>query len=46
MKVDQKHIDRLLDLNHASRVDQIDRAFAAPNKALDIKVRNRARRAA
>ena len=29
MKVDRKIVDRLLDLNHKSRFDQIEKAFAA-----------------
>lgn len=35
-------VDRLLDLCHASRLDQIERAFAALGKAIEIKVREAA----
>lgn len=35
-------IDRLLDLCHSSRLDQIERAFAALGKSLEIKVRKAA----
>ena len=31
-------IDRLLDLNHASRLDQLEAGFAALNKRLTIQV--------
>jgi len=35
-------IDRLLDLDHASRLDQLEAAFAAINKRLTIQVRDAA----
>jgi antitoxin HicB len=35
-------IDRLLDLRHASRLDQIEAAFAALKKRLSIEVRDAA----
>jgi antitoxin HicB len=31
-------VDRLLDLNHASRLDQIETALAALGKRLDIRM--------
>jgi antitoxin HicB len=31
-------IDRLLDLNHASRLDQIETALAALGKRLDVRM--------
>ncbi len=31
-------VDRLLDLNHASRLDQLEAAFAALNKRLSIQI--------
>jgi len=35
-------IDRLLDLGHASRLDQLEQAFAALNKRLEVAVLNAA----
>jgi len=35
-------VDRLLDLMHASRLDQIEAAFAALGKVLSIEVRDAA----
>lgn len=35
-------VDRLLDLNHASRLDQLEAAFAALNKRLSVQVRDAA----
>ena len=35
-------VDRLLDLNHASRLDQFEAAFAALHKRLSIEVRDAA----
>ena len=35
-------VDRLLDLNHASRLDQLEAAFAALNKRLSIEVQDAA----
>ncbi len=35
-------IDRLFDLNHASRIDRIDAAFAAMGRRLDVKMVNAA----
>jgi antitoxin HicB len=35
-------IDRLLDLNHASRLDQLEQAFAALGKRLEVAVLNAA----
>ena len=40
--VKMPQVDRLLDLNHASRMDQIDAAFAALNKRLEILVKDAA----
>jgi antitoxin HicB len=38
MDLHRQEIDRLLDLNHATSVAKIERAFAALGKTLDIKV--------
>ncbi len=35
-------VDRLLDLNHASRLDQIEAAFAALGKRIIVKVKDAA----
>ncbi len=35
-------VDRLLDLNHASRLDQIEAALAALGKRLQVTVRDAA----
>ena len=35
-------VDRLWDLNHASRLDQLEAAFAALNKQLTIEIRDAA----
>jgi len=35
-------VDRLLDLNHASRLDQMEAAFGALNKRLSVQVRDAA----
>ena len=35
-------VDRLLDIAHASRLDQLDAALAALGKRLDVKIRNAA----
>jgi antitoxin HicB len=36
----QTTVDRLLDIRHASRLDQLDEALAVLGKRLDIRVRN------
>lgn len=38
MKVDQKSIDRLLNLNHASRLDQLETAFMALGVYPDVRL--------
>ena len=38
----KSQVDRLLDLNHASRFDQLEQAFAALNKRLSIEIENAA----
>ena len=38
MDLHRQEIDRLLDLNHATNVAKIERAFAVLGKTLDIKV--------
>lgn len=35
-------IDRLLDLSHASRLDQLEQAFAALGKRLEVAIQNAA----
>ena len=35
-------VDRLLDIAHASRLEQLDAALAALGKRLDVKIRNAA----
>ncbi|HEX4111759.1 MAG TPA: type II toxin-antitoxin system HicB family antitoxin [Stellaceae bacterium] len=35
-------VDRLLDLLHPSKLDQLERAFAALGKTLEIRIRNAA----
>jgi antitoxin HicB len=35
-------IDRLLDLGHASRLDQLEQAFAALGKRLEVAIQNAA----
>ena len=35
-------VDRLLDLNHASRFDQLEAAFRVPNKRLSIQMQDAA----
>jgi antitoxin HicB len=42
MGVKMPQIDRLLDLGHASRLDQIEAALAALNKRLEVSVRDAA----
>jgi antitoxin HicB len=37
-----RQVDRLLDLHHASRLDQIEAAFAALKKTLVLEVRDAA----
>jgi len=37
-----RQVDRLLDLHHASRLDQIEAAFAALNKTIVLEVRDAA----
>lgn len=38
MNLHRQEIDRLLDLNHATNIAKIEKAFAALGKALDIAV--------
>ncbi len=38
----KSQVDRLLDLNHDSRLDQLDAAFAALSKRLTIAIRDAA----
>ena len=38
MDLHRQEIDRLLDLNHATNVAKIEKAFAVLGKTLDIKV--------
>jgi antitoxin HicB len=38
MSLHRQEIDRMLDLNHATNVGKIEKAFAALGKALDIEV--------
>ena len=38
MKLHRQEIDRLLNLNHATSLDKIEKAFAALGKTLDIAV--------
>ena len=38
MDLHRQEIDRLLDLNHATSLDKIEKAFAALGKTLDIAV--------
>jgi antitoxin HicB len=40
--IPKTNVDRLFDLNHHSRLDQIEAAFNALGKALQIEVRNAA----
>jgi antitoxin HicB len=40
MDLHRQEIDRLLDLNHATNVAKIEKAFAVLGKTLDIKVSN------
>jgi len=42
LSFNQKQIDRLLDLNHASRMDQIDAALAAIGKRVAIAIKDAA----
>lgn len=42
LKQDPKQVDRLLDVLHASRHDQLDRALAALGKRIEIIVRDAA----
>jgi antitoxin HicB len=37
-----RQVDRLLDLRHASRLDQIEAAFAALHKRVVIEIRDAA----
>jgi len=46
MGVDPKQVDRLLDLNHASRLDQIEAAFRALGKRMAFQIENDSRPAA
>jgi antitoxin HicB len=38
LKLHPPQIDRLLDLSHSSRLDQLDAAFQALGKAVDVRV--------
>ena len=38
MNLHRQEIDRLFDLNHATSLDKIEKAFAALGKTLDIAV--------
>lgn len=42
MDLHRQEIDRLLDLNHATSLAKIEKAFAALGKTLDIAVANAA----
>jgi len=42
MKVHRQQTDRLLDLRHASRLDQVEAAFAALGKRLNVTVQDAA----
>jgi antitoxin HicB len=42
LRCHMRQVDRLLDLHHASRLDQIESAFAALNKRIVIEVRDAA----
>jgi antitoxin HicB len=37
-----RQVDRLLDLNHASRLDQVESAFAALDKRIVIDIQDAA----
>lgn len=42
LKVDPRQVRRLLDLRHASRFEEIDRALAALGKQIEVTVRDAA----
>jgi len=42
LKCHMRQVDRLLNLYHASRLDQIESAFAALNKRIEIAIRDAA----
>ena len=42
MKIPRAHVDRLFDLNHASRLNQIESAFRVLGKALVLETRDAA----
>ena len=42
MRQSKQQVERLLNLRHASRLDQLEAAFAALNKQLAIEIRDRA----
>jgi antitoxin HicB len=42
LRVSKSQVERLLDLTHASRLDQIEQAFRALNKRVELSVRDAA----
>ena len=40
LKTHRNQVDRLFDLNHASKLDQIEEAMAALGKEVEVEVRN------
>ena len=46
LNVDPKQVDRLLNLNHASRLDQFEAAFRALGKRMAFQIENQGRSAA
>jgi antitoxin HicB len=38
LKCGKTHVDRLLDLNHASRLDQLEAAFHSMSKRMSIMI--------
>jgi antitoxin HicB len=42
LKVNQKQVDRLLDLNHQTRMDQFEAAFRALGMVVDLQVKDAA----
>lgn len=42
LKCSASHVDRLLDISHHSKLDQIEAAFAAIGKRLDIEIQDAA----
>jgi antitoxin HicB len=40
--IHKQRVERLLDIDHASRIEQLEAAFAAPNKRLVIEIQNAA----